>query len=49
MCAYACVDNDMYVSVCVCVCVCGGGGNRTAGELKPMRDSANQMSTDHSM
>ena len=36
----------------MCVCVCGGGGgggSRTAGELKPMRDSANQMSTDQSI
>ena len=31
----------------LCVCV-GGGGYRT-GELKPMRDSANKMSRDHSM
>ena len=37
MCAYVCMDNDMYVSVlCVCVCVCvwgggGGGGGQNRG------------------
>ena len=48
-----CVHVHVWTTTCMsvyCMCVCvWGGGDRTAGELKPMRDSANKMSTDHSM
>ena len=53
VCVCICMCGQSHV-FCVCVCVCvwgggGGGGGYRTGELKPMRDSANIMSTHHSM